>query len=134
MSSNVATIAKNLILFKEVASGTVSFVTGATAAAQVTATISTPRFPVSEYIVAVQSNATQTTINVTVNNYREVQSVSGVDFRLASVSFVTGECKDILVEGVFGGNASGTRLIFTLGSAATAAEIISANYKVFEFR
>lgn len=133
MSSNVATIAKNLILFKEVASGTVSFATGATAAAQKTVDITTPIAPIGEYIFAIKSNATQTQMVVTVNNMRQMQSATAV-MLVTSITVLTGEAKDVIVEGAFGGNASNVRLIFSLGSAATAAEIISANYQIFEHK
>lgn len=133
MSSNVATIAKNLILFKEIASGTVSFATGATAASKKTIDITTPQFPVSQYIVALQSNATQTQLVATVNNMRQMQSTTSI-MLVTSINLTTAEAKDTIVEGAFGGNASNIRLIFSLGTAATAAEIVSANYQVFEFR
>jgi hypothetical protein len=133
MSSNVATIAKNLILFKEVASGTISFSTGATAGATVTVDITTPRFPIGEYIFSVKSNATQTTLNLSVNNMRQMQGTTAI-MLVTSMTYNTGVSKDVIVEGAFGGAASNIRLIFGIGTAATASEQISANYQIWEHK
>lgn len=130
MSSNVATIAKNLILFEEIASGTISFSTGATADATVTVDITTPRFPIGEYIFSVMNNASQTTINLSVNNMRQMQGTTAIMF-VTSMAYNTGDYKDIIVEGAFGGHASNVRLIFGLGTAATSSEKVSANYQIW---
>lgn len=130
----LATIGKNLILFKQIASGTIAFATGATAAATTSVAINTPIQPISEYICTIRNNSTQTTINVEVNNVRPMTDVTGVAFLLADASYTTGLAKDTVIEGMFGGNASGVQLLFSLGSAATAAEIISADYQIWEFR
>jgi hypothetical protein len=133
MPSQVNTIAKNLILFREIASGSVSFATGATAATVKTVDIVTPTFPVSKYIFSVQNNGTQTTITLAVNNMRQMAGASAT-MLVTSISYNTAVAKDVIVEGAFGGNPSGVRLTFGLGTAATAAEIVSANYQIFEYR
>ncbi len=130
--SELATIAKNLILFSQIASGTISFATGATAATIVSADITKPEFPVSTYLYALQNNASQTTIAVQINNVRTIASAS-TPFELASISLTTGQAKDVLAEGSFAGNAS-LRMRFSINSAATAAEIISANYQIWAVR
>ncbi|MDD5395629.1 MAG: hypothetical protein PHE17_21620 [Thiothrix sp.] len=132
---DAVTISRNLILRPPtpIASGTISFATGATAATVASATIAMPVCPVSKYIVATRNNATQTTIAMQVNNTRQFGSTS-VPFDLGSATFNTGDTKDTLVEGMFAAGASGAMLRFTLGSAATAAEVVSADYEIWPVR
>jgi len=129
------TIGKNLILMpgSPIASGTISFATGATAATVASADIATPVFPVSQYIVVTRNNATQTTMAMQINNTRQFGGAT-VAFDLGSAVFNTGDKKDTLVEGMFAAGASGVRLRFTLGTAATAAEVVSADYSIWPVR
>jgi hypothetical protein len=130
------TIARNLILLpgSPVTSGTISFATGATAATTVSADIATPIHPVSKYVIALKNNATQTTISVQAKNVRTMNATS-VAFELtSSITCTTGQLKDTLVEGLFVGGATGCRLLFSLGSAATAAEVVSADYQIWPLR
>ena len=133
--SDVVTIAKNLINVQPspIASGTISFATGATAATIVSAEITTPSYPVSQYLYVLRSNATQTTIDVEINNVRSFFSTSTA-FKLTSITLNTADKIDRIVEGSFCGNATGVRLRFSLGTAATGSEIVSADYQVWPLR
>jgi hypothetical protein len=134
MSSNIATIAKNVILFKEIASGSISFAAGALTTTSVSADIGITREPVSKHVFFIRNNATQTTINASVYNVRDMAGTTGIASLLTVMGYTTGLVKDTLIEGCFAGHASAVRLVFTLGSAATAAEVVSADYKIFEYR
>ncbi len=128
---DVVTIGKNLILQpgSPIASGTVSFATGATAATVASATVTAPSSPVSLYILSVNNLATQTTIAMQVNNVRAGVAYIAGD----SITYTTGQAKDTLQEGLFVG-ASSVRLQFSLGTALTAAEYINCNYSVWPVR
>ncbi len=125
------TIGKNLILMpgSPIASGTVSFATGATAATIASATISAIVQPVSNYIIAVHNNATQTTIGMQANNLRNAVAYKAGNL----VSYNTSVAKDTLIEGLFAG-ATSIVLQFSLGTALTAAEYISCDYQIWPLR
>jgi len=133
--SEVASIAKNLISLATIptASGYVTFATGATAATTMTADVSAPVFPISYYMVSVYNAASQTTISLQMQNVRSMNGTS-VAFDTISTSYTTGETKDILLEGLFAGACTGVRMIFSLGSALTAAESLPVYYQIWPVR
>ena len=131
------TIAKNLVLIDLIASGYVFFGTGVTATGSfVSANVTAPGVAVSLYMLSMRSKATATDLTVKVSNTRAIgASGSSVPFELTNISFTTGQSRDVLVEGIFGGNASGINFDFSNVSAlATAGNYFTAEYQLWAVR
>lgn len=128
------TLGKNLILFKQIASGSVTYATGAASGAVTSVTVATPVTPISIYMCTVKNNDAQNGLTLSFYNVRPIGGTTGVSFYLTTTSYASSVAKDVIVEGLFCGDSSGVTLSFAIASSTTAAEVVSADYQIWECR